>query len=129
MALALAFSPAVAAQPTIFDFVVGRPYSQRAIVCETFSGLRALVGMLNASVRTGSMPPGCNHREIEFIPRSVATGTAVAMPIRRRRPDGNLEDHLIPGQFMVATELGGQRGDVFIFYPTERMRLVQPGDR
>jgi len=122
--LAISLLPVKApAQSDITSLVIGRGYRQEMLVCDSRSQLDQAVGLLRAGQHSIGQ---CNWRVTEFVPRARVPETFVRLPATWTHPSGRVERIYIPGEFMLAWQYNHRPNSVFIFYPTEQMRLVHP---
>lgn len=115
----------ISAQQQVFDLVIGRGYQQNMLVCDSRAAADVMIGQFRASLR-GALPIGCEWKWTNFVPRERVSGSAFSLPGQRSLPDGRLMPIAVPGEFMSAWQYDARPAAVFIFYPTEQMRLVEP---
>jgi hypothetical protein len=117
------------AQQDPFQLVIGRGYIQRSLVCNSSQAREALLSVFRSGRQLDAFPDGCSFREVNFVPEAKVQGSQARMPTRRQLSDGSIQVGSVPGEFMAARLLEGAPARVFIFYPTERMRLVDANGR
>ena len=108
--------------------VIGQGYRQESLVCDSQQARDALIAQFRVG-RATPFPAGCAYKTITFAPRSRVAGTTVNMPGQRRLGDGRIVPSSVPGEFMSAWQYDGTPESVYIFYPTERMRIVDANGR